>query len=85
MKIIKTNNFNRAFKKLSQDIQRLYITQEKRFEKNWRDSRLHIKKIRVLPFAFSFRITRRYRTFFYFKDTETAIFFDIDHRKDIYK
>ena len=85
MKIIKTNNFNRAFKKLSQDVQRLYITQEKRFEKNWRDSRLHIKKIRVLAFAFSFRVTRRYRTFFYFKDTETAIFFDIDHRKNIYK
>ena len=85
MKIIKTSDFERAFKKLPKDIQRIYITQEKRFRNNWRDSRLHIKKVRTLPFVLSFRITRRYRVFLYFQSLETAIFFEIDHRKDIYK
>lgn len=85
MEIIKTGDFNRAFGDLPKDIQRLYATQEKRFKENWRDPRLHIKKVRTLPFALSFRITRRYRVFFYFRDTETAVFFEIDHRKDIYK
>ena len=85
MEIIKTSNFNRAFNNLPTEIQRLYTIQEERFKENWRDSRLHIKKVRTLPFAFSFRITRRYRVFFYFQNIETAIFFEIDHRKDIYK
>lgn len=85
MEIIKTSDFYRTFKNLPVEIQRLYTTQEKRFQENWHDSRLHIKKVRFLPFALSFRITRRYRVFFYFKDSNTAIFFEIDHRKDIYK
>lgn len=85
MRIIKTNDFNRTFSKLQADIQRLYYNQEKHFEENWRDPRLHIKKIRTLPFALSFRITRRYRVFFYFQNAEIAVFFEIDHRKDIYK
>lgn len=85
MNIIKTDDFERAFNRLPREIQRLYITQVKRFEENWRDPRLHIKKVRALPFTFSFRITRRYRVFFYFQNTQTAILFDIDHRKDIYK
>ncbi len=85
MKIIKTDDFDRAFKKLPKEIQILYTTQVKRFKENWRDSRLHVKKVRSLPFAFSFRITRRYRVFFYFQNTETAILFDIDHRRDIYR
>ncbi len=85
MRLIKTNDFSRIFKKLPQNIQRLYATQEKRFKENWRDPRLHIKKVRALPFAFSFRVTRRYRVFFYFQNAGTVIFFDTDHRKDIYK
>lgn len=85
MEIIKTSDFTRAFKKLPKEIQRLYNVQEKRFKENWRDSRLHIKKIHSLPYALSFRITRRYRVFFYFQNTETAVFFEIDHRKDIYR
>ena len=85
MEIIKTDDFNRTFKDLPVEIQCLCTAQEKRFRVNWRDPRLHIKKVRTLPFVLSFRITRRYRVFFYFKDSETAIFFEIDHRKDIYK
>ena len=85
MEIIKTDDFLKAFQKLPSEIQRLAPIQENRFRDNWRDPRLHIKKIRTLPFAFSFRITRRYRVFFYFQNTETAVFFDIDHRKDAYR
>ncbi|MBT9168442.1 MAG: hypothetical protein DDT19_01787 [Syntrophomonadaceae bacterium] len=85
MEIIKTDDFNRAFKKLPKEIQHLYDIQEERFKIDSRDPRLHIKKVRTLPFALSFRITRRYRVFFYFQNAETAVFFEIDHRKDIYK
>jgi len=85
MEIIKTDDFLRAFKKLPADIQRLYQTQEKRFSENYQDNRLHIKKIRSLEYALSFRITRSYRVFFYFQTPEKAIFFEVDHRKDIYR
>ncbi|OGF21793.1 hypothetical protein A2Y83_02355 [Candidatus Falkowbacteria bacterium RBG_13_39_14] len=85
MEIIKTADFKKIFKKLPKEIQRLYISQEIKFKRNWRDSRLHIKKIKSLAQCFTFRITRRYRVFFYFQEEEKAIFFEIDHRKDIYR
>ena len=85
MEIVKTGDFSRILSNLPQDIQRLYAIQEKRFKENWRDARLHIKKIRTLRIAMSFRITRRYRVFFYFQNAENAVFFEIDHRKDIYR
>lgn len=85
MEIIKTGGFQKSFDKFPKEIQRLYFIQEKRFGINWQDTRLHIKKVQELLFALSFRITRRYRVFFYFRDSNTAIFFEIDHRKDIYK
>lgn len=85
MKIIKTGEFDKSYKRLPKEIQRLFSAQEKRFESNWRDPRLHAKKVKSLPFAFSFRITRNYRVLFYFKNAGEAIFFDIDHRKDIYR
>ena len=85
MRIKQTKDFQKTFKNLQQDIKQLYQTQENRFIANWRDSRLHTKKVKNFDQAFSFRITRRYRVFFYFQNSETAIFFDIDHRKDIYK
>ncbi len=85
MEIIKTDDFSKIFNKLPKEIQDIYNIHEIYFIKNWRDSRLHVKKIRSLASCFSFRCTRRYRVFFYFQNPETAILFDIDHRKDIYK
>ena len=85
MEIIKTNDFIKTFQKLPKNIQRLFLIQENRFLENWRDSRLHIKKIQTLQYAMSFRITNKYRVFFYFQEANKAIFFEIDHRKDIYK
>jgi mRNA-degrading endonuclease RelE of RelBE toxin-antitoxin system len=85
MKIIETDDLQRILTKLPQEIQQLYLIQKDRFAISWRDSRLHVKKVQSLSYALSFRITRRYRVFFYFQDAETAIFFDVDHRKDIYR
>ena len=85
MKIIYTEDLEKSFKKLPERIQRLFKIQEERFKQNWRDPRLHIKKVRSLDYAFSMRITRQYRAFFYFQNQNTAIFFDIDHRKEIYR
>ena len=85
MEIIRTNDFERALQKLPKEIQRLYARQEKRFRQNWRDPRLHVKAVRMIPGSLSFRVTRRYRAFFYFQNAENAIIFDIDHRKDVYR
>lgn len=62
----------------------IFKIQKKRFQENWRDPRLHVKKVRELEDAFSFRVTRRYRVLFYFQNQDTAVFFDVDHRKDVY-
>jgi mRNA-degrading endonuclease RelE of RelBE toxin-antitoxin system len=85
MALVKTSDFEKVYKKLQPRIQRLFLIQEKRFAINPRDSRLHIKKLTDFDGAFSFRITRHYRALFYFKNKETTIFFDIDHRKDVYR
>ena len=85
MQIIHTEDFDRNLDKLPKQMHRLLKIQEERFKNNWRDPRLHIKKVRSLENVFSLRITRHYRAFFYFQNTDTAIFFDIDHRKDIYR
>ena len=85
MSIIKTDSFEKEFANLPQEIRRLYHSQEIRFKENWRDSRLHLKKVKLLENAFSFRVTRRYRVFFYFQDSGTAVFFDVDHRKNSYR
>lgn len=85
MKVIHTKDFERSFLELPSDIQRQFNIQQQRFETSRRDPRLHIKKVRQLDHAFSLRITRRYRALFYFRDEEAAVFFDVDHRKDIYR
>lgn len=85
MEIINTDDFNKSFHGLPKEIRRLCAIQEKRFKENWRDPRLHIKKVSTLQFALSFRVTRSYRVLFYFQDADMAIFFEIDHRKDIYR
>ncbi|MBI1755261.1 hypothetical protein HYR65_03175, partial [Candidatus Azambacteria bacterium] len=83
--ILFADEFQKKFKKLPPEIQRLYYTQEKLFRQNWRDPRLHTKKLIDYPLPFSFRITRRYRVFFIFVDGATALFATVGHRKDSYK
>ncbi|MEK7649152.1 MAG: hypothetical protein AAB400_04560 [Patescibacteria group bacterium] len=85
MEIIHTDDFERAFRKLPSEIKEFNATQEGRFIRNWLDPRLHIKKLHGEHGVFSYRITRRYRGFFYFQHPDRAIFFDLDHRKDAYR
>lgn len=85
MNIIYADEFRKCFRKLPLDIQQFYRKQEMIFRKNWRDPRLHIKKLNDHPFPFSFRITRNYRALFTFIDKEAVLLATIGHRKDIYK
>lgn len=85
MDIIETTDFKKNLNKLPKDMRRLYNVQSARFIQNWKDPRLHVKKVKDLEKAFSFRVTRRYRAFFYFQNPETVIFFTIDHRKEVYR
>jgi len=84
MKVRKTKDFNKKLKKLPPKIKSFLQKQEVIFKENWLDPRLHTKRIKELPGVYSFRITRRYRVLFYFRNSE-VIFFTIGHRKDIYK
>lgn len=85
MEIIRTDDFERAFAKLPASAKRLYAVQEERFQIHRHDARLHIKKVEGLDGVYSFRVTRRYRVLFYFSLGERAVFFDIDHRKNVYR
>ncbi|MDP1688933.1 MAG: type II toxin-antitoxin system RelE/ParE family toxin [bacterium] len=85
MKVVYADEFSKQFKKLPLEAQRIFYKQEKLFKVNWRDSRLHIKKLREHELSFSFRITRRYRVLFIFISEDLALFATIGHRKDIYK
>jgi len=84
MNIIETEDFRKDFKDLPVSIRKLYQKQKEIFKQNWLDPRLHTKRIKELPGVYSFRITRRYRALFYFRNND-VIFFKIGHRKDIYK
>jgi len=84
MLICKTKDFIGHFEKLPLGIKKIFCKQEKIFIENWLDQKLHTKRIKEWSGVYSFRITRRYRTLFYFKDGK-AVFFIIGHRKDIYE
>ena len=85
MKILFTDEFKRRFYKLPIHIQNLYYKQENVFKENWKDIRLHIKKLKGEQLTFSFRITRHYRVLFIVINNDTSLFMTIDHRKDIYR
>jgi len=85
MDIFYTKEFAKMFKRLPADIQELFYIQEKILKVNWRDVRLHIKKLKVKSITFSFRITRSYRAFFYFRSFNSITIYAIGHRKDIHR
>lgn len=84
MFVYRTQEFTSELEKLPLGIKRLFQKQETIFEKNWLEPRLHTKRLKELLGVYSFRITRRYRALFYFRNNE-AVFFSIGHRKDIYR
>lgn len=83
--VIETEDFARSLKRLPAPTQRLYHVQRERFIQDQRDSRLHTKKLNGLDDVFSLRVTRNYRVLFYFHTSDTAIFFIVGNRKDVYK
>ena len=85
MNIIYADEFRKGFRRLPSAIQRLYQKQEMIFKKDWKDARLHSKKLIDHPFPFSFRITRNYRVLFSFVDQDTTLFGTIGHRRDAYR
>lgn len=52
---------------------------------DFRDSRLHTKKLVLDDDIYSFRIGRDYRVLFVFESGECIKLLDVQHRKDIYK
>ncbi len=85
MEIVRTKEFEKELKKLPSEVAKLLTRQIDVFNNNWRHPYLHTKKLQGLEGVYSIRVTRRYRALFYFQDSHTVIFFDIDHRKDIYR
>jgi len=84
MKIFHTDTFTSNLKNLPTSVKKLYKKQEGIFVSNWKDPRLHTKKLVGERGVFSFRITRRYRVLFIFTDSETSVFVSMGHRKAIY-
>jgi mRNA-degrading endonuclease RelE of RelBE toxin-antitoxin system len=80
-----TDDFKRAVAKLPARIRAFCGEQVVILESDWRDPRLHIKKLREQGGVYSFRITRNYRAQFYFDTEDRIIVFDADHRKDSYR
>lgn len=85
MKIIYAEEFKKKFAKLPKEIQKKYLGQEAIFIDNWRDGRLHTKKLTNYSPAFSFRITRNYRVLFVFVETDVVMFSTVGNRKDVYR
>jgi mRNA-degrading endonuclease RelE of RelBE toxin-antitoxin system len=84
MEIIRTDDFLKDFRGLPKAAQRFLSQQERRFIRNRFDPRLHIKKLKELAGAYSFRVTRRYRVLFLFRGGK-VVFFAVGHRKDVYR
>ena len=85
MTIIKMVDFEKSFNKLPKEIQDLVKEQENRFLENPYDPRLHRKKMYGPEDVFSLRVTRNYRVLYHFENLDTAIWFKIAHRKDVYR
>ncbi|HEY4517177.1 MAG TPA: type II toxin-antitoxin system RelE/ParE family toxin [Candidatus Paceibacterota bacterium] len=84
-KVISTDDYHRAVQGFPQHVRVLAKRQIDLLAANWRDSRLHVKKLRERRSIYSFRITRNYRAFFYFDTQDSIIVFDADDRKDAYR
>lgn len=83
MRLFYSKEFVRMLERLPADIRALYFRQEQILRENWRDPRLHLKQMKGKPITFSFRITRSYRAFFYFRAPDAIALYAVGHRKDI--
>lgn len=84
-KVTYTKNFVSHFKRLPYSVQIKTDEQVSMLMIDFRDSRLHSKKLQSNTDLYSFRIGRDYRCIFMFEHGNTIKLIDIQHRKDIYK
>lgn len=83
MTLFYAKEFIRMLERLPAGIRTLYLRQEQVLRENWRDPRLHLKQMKGKLITFSFRITRSYRAFFYFRASDAITLYAVGHRKDI--
>ncbi len=80
-----TNVFKKSFGKLPHGIQDEITLLAGILAIDYRDQRLHVKKLHSNRIEYSFRIRRDYRCIFCFENGSTILLLDVAHRKDIYK
>lgn len=81
-----TAGFSKALSKLPRNVRSDFEKAIIVFRANPADSRLHTKKLKgVLAGCYSMRVGREYRALFRLASRRAVEFFDIAHRKDIYR
>lgn len=85
MKLFYSPQFVKMLGRIPREIQELFLRQEQILKENWQDPRLHLKQMKGKPISFSFRITRSYRVFFYFRAFDEITLYAVGNRKDIHR
>lgn len=85
MELIRTPSFEKSLALAPREIQYLCERQLERLVLDPSDPRLHRKPFKGQAGVYTFRITRRYRGFFYINIRQEIIVFTINHRKDAYR
>ncbi|TSC68137.1 MAG: hypothetical protein G01um101472_144 [Parcubacteria group bacterium Gr01-1014_72] len=84
-RICTTSSFRNSFEKLPASLRRQAVFLIGILAVDYRDPRLHTKKLHGNRVEYSFRLHRDYRCVFCFEDGETVLLLTIAHRKDIYR
>lgn len=86
MKILKTNRFLRAYKKLPQDVRDQFVSIEKILINNPFDQRLKTHKLKgPLKNHFAISVDFKIRIIFIFVDKETILLIAIGNHDDMYR
>lgn len=80
-----TGVFKKSFDGLPDTIQKEVMKLVGLLAIDYRDPRLHTKKLHGTRIEYSFRVRRDYRCIFCFENGSTILLLDIAHRKDIYR
>jgi len=83
--IVFSRDFASHFKKLPTPVQSKTDNLIDLLSVDYRDSRLHTKKLHGENNLYSFRASYDYRIIFKFIDSQKIYLLDIKHRKDVYR
>jgi mRNA-degrading endonuclease RelE of RelBE toxin-antitoxin system len=84
MKIEFSEAFLKQSQKLPDDVVAQFEKQKQFLVDNPRHPSLHLKKLQDYKDVYSIRASSSYRALFILKD-DTAVFFALGHRKDVYR